>query len=168
MSSQPKTNEELQAELESVRRENAVIKAQIASGLLAGASEIQSKLAAIVESSDDAIVGKNLDGIVTSWNRGAERIFGYTAEQIVGRHINTIIPEDRQDEEPKILHEIRNGRRIDHFETVRKTQDGKLINISVTISPIRDGSGKIVGASKIARDITHQKRIEAELKQAKQ
>ncbi|MGA8323077.1 MAG: PAS domain S-box protein [Xanthobacteraceae bacterium] len=115
-------------------------------------------VAAIVESSDDAIVSKNLDGIITSWNRGAERIFGYTAEEAVGQPIMIVIPEDRQNEEREILTRIRRGKRIDHFETVRQRRHGSLINVSLTVSPVKNAEGKIIGASKIARDITEQKR----------
>jgi PAS domain S-box-containing protein len=115
-------------------------------------------LASIVESSDDAIVSKNLDGIVTSWNRGAERIFGHTAVEAIGQPITIVIPEDRQDEERDILTRIRRGERIDHFETVRQRKDGSLIVVSLTVSPVKNAHGKIVGASKIARDITEQKR----------
>ena len=129
--------------------------------------EAQARLAAIVESSDDAIVGKDLDGVVLSWNRGAERIFGWTAAEAVGRPITLIIPADRLDEEPRILARVRAGERVDHFETVRQTKDGRLIDVSVTISPIRDGSGRIIGASKIARDVTLQKHFQQELRAAK-
>jgi PAS domain S-box-containing protein len=115
-------------------------------------------LASIVESSDDAIVSKNLDGIVTSWNVGAERVFGYTAEEAIGQPITIVIPEDRQDEERTILTRIRRGERIDHFETIRQRKNGSLIVVSLTISPVKDGEGTVVGASKIARDITAQKR----------
>lgn len=115
-------------------------------------------LASIVESSDDAIVSKNLDGIVTSWNAGAERVFGYTAEEAIGQPITIVIPEDRQDEERTILTRIRRGERIDHFETIRQRKNGSLIVVSLTISPVKDGEGTVVGASKIARDITAQKR----------
>jgi PAS domain S-box-containing protein len=120
-------------------------------------------LAAIVESSDDAIVSKNLDGVITSWNKGAERIFGYTAEEASGRPITIIIPQDRQDEERMILTRIRRGERIDHFETVRQRKHGSFITVSLTISPVKNVEGKIVGASKIARDITEQKRIQEQL-----
>jgi PAS domain S-box-containing protein len=116
------------------------------------------RLASIVQSSDDAIVGKNLDGIITSWNKGAERVFGYTAEEAIGQPITIVIPQDRQDEERTILTRIRRAERIDHFETVRQRKHGSLIVVSLTISPIKDAEGKIVGASKIARDITEQKR----------
>jgi PAS domain S-box-containing protein len=120
-------------------------------------------LAAIVESSDDAIVSKDLDGVITSWNKGAERIFGYTAEEAIGRLITIIIPQDRQDEERMILTRIRRGERIDHFETVRQRKHGSFITVSLTISPVKNVEGKIVGASKIARDITEQKRIEEQI-----
>jgi PAS domain S-box-containing protein len=115
-------------------------------------------LASIVESSDDAIVSKNLDGIITSWNKGAERVFGYSAGEAIGQPITLVIPEDRQGEEREILTRIRRGERIDHFETVRQRKHGSLIVVSLTVSPVKDASGKIVGASKIARDITEQKR----------
>ncbi|MBZ9759757.1 PAS domain S-box protein [Mesorhizobium sp. CA8] len=122
------------------------------------------RLAAIVESSHDAIVSKDLRGVVSTWNRGAERLFGYTAAEMVGKPITTIIPEDRLDEEPLILGRIRNGELIDHFETVRRRKDGTLIDISLTISPVRDASGRIVGASKIARDITDKRIAEAKIR----
>ncbi|MBB3660672.1 PAS domain S-box-containing protein [Rhizobium sp. BK650] len=115
-------------------------------------------LAAIVESSDDAIISKSLQGIITTWNKSAERVFGYTAEEAVGRPITMLIPEDRLDEEPAILARINAGERVDHFETVRRRKDGTFIDISLTISPIRNGEGKIIGASKIARDISDRKR----------
>ena len=115
-------------------------------------------LASIVESSDDAIVSKNLDGIITSWNRGAERIFGYSASEALGQHITLVIPHDRQSEEREILTRLRRGERIDHFETVRQRKNGSLIVVSLTVSPVKDANGKVVGASKIARDITEQKK----------
>jgi PAS domain S-box-containing protein len=121
------------------------------------------RLASIVESSDDAIVSKNLDGIITSWNRGAERIFGYSAEEAIGQPITIVIPQDRQDEERMILTRIRRGERIDHFETVRQRKHGSLIVVSVTISPVKNAEGKIVGASKNARDITEQKRTQEQI-----
>jgi PAS domain S-box-containing protein len=117
-------------------------------------------LASIVESSDDVIVSKSLDGIVTSWNKGAERIFGHTAAEAIGQPITIVIPEDRQDEERDILTRIRRGERIDHFETVRQRKDGSLIVVSLTVSPVKNAEGKVVGASKIARDITEQKRTQ--------
>ncbi len=115
-------------------------------------------LASIVESSDDAIVSKNLDGIIASWNRGAERMFGYTSEEAIGQPITLVIPADRQSEEREILTRIRRGERIDHFETIRQRKNGGLIVVSLSVSPVKDDDGKIVGASKIARDITEQKR----------
>jgi PAS domain S-box-containing protein len=115
-------------------------------------------LASIVDSSDDAIVSKNLDGIISSWNSGAERVFGYSASEAIGQPITLVIPQDRQSEEREILTRIRRGERIDHFETVRQRKNGSLIVVSLTVSPVKDADGKIVGASKIARDITEQKR----------
>jgi PAS domain S-box-containing protein len=120
-------------------------------------------LVSIIQSSDDAIVSKNLDGIITSWNKGAERVFGYTAEEAIGQPIIIVIPHDRWDEERTILTRIRRGARIDHFETVRQGKDGSKIVISLTISPIKNAEGKIVGASKIARDITEQKRNQEQI-----
>jgi PAS domain S-box-containing protein len=120
-------------------------------------------LASIIESSDDAIVSKNLDGIITSWNSGAERVFGYTAEEAVGQPITIVIPHDRQSEEREILTRIRRGERIEHFETVRQPKHGSLIVVSITISPVKNAEGKIVGASKIARDITEQKRNQEQI-----
>jgi PAS domain S-box-containing protein len=114
--------------------------------------------AAIVESSDDAILSKDLDGVITSWNRGAQRLFGYTAEEAVGSSVTIIIPTDRHDEEPMILERVGRGERIDHYETVRQRKDGSLGDISIAVSPIKDEKGEIVGASKIARDITQLKR----------
>ncbi len=115
-------------------------------------------LASIVEFSDDAIVSKNLDGVITSWNKGAERIFGYTAEEAIGQAITLVIPADRHDEEREILARIRRGEHIEHFKTIRQHKDGSFIAVSLTISPVKDVDGKIVGASKIARDITEEKR----------
>ena len=123
-------------------------------------------LAAIVESSDEAIVSKTLDGIITSWNPAAERLFGYTAEEVIGRPISILAAPDRMNEMPAILERIRRGEKVDHHETVRRRKDGNLIEISLTVSPIRDEAGQIVGASKIVRDITEQKRIEQALLQS--
>jgi PAS domain S-box-containing protein len=123
-------------------------------------------LAAIVDSSDDAIISKNLDGIITSWNKGAQKIFGYTAEEAVGRPVMILIPPDRAKEEMEILSRIKRGERIDHYETIRRARDGRLLNISLTVSPVKDGGGKVIGASKIARDITERKRVEQALKEA--
>jgi PAS domain S-box-containing protein len=122
-------------------------------------------LAAIVDSSDDAIVSKTLEGIITSWNTAAERLFGYTASEAVGQHISLIIPVDRRDEETFIIERIKRGERIEHFDTVRVHKDKATLDVALTISPVRDASGKIVGASKIARDITQRKRIERELRE---
>jgi PAS domain S-box-containing protein len=119
--------------------------------------DISQYLASIVESSDDAILSKDLNGIITSWNRGAERLFGYTAEEAVGKPITILIPPDRQNEEVAILERIRRGQRVDHYETIRQRKHGSLIAISLTLSPIRNAQGKIIGASKIARDITQRK-----------
>jgi len=122
------------------------------------AERLANLLASIVESSDDVIVSKNLDGIITSWNKAAERIFGYSAAEAIGQPITLVIPENRQSEEREILTRLRRGERIDHFETVRRRKDGSSIIVSLTVSPVKDAHGNIVGASKIARDITEQKR----------
>ncbi len=122
------------------------------------AEELSARLAAIVESSDDAIVSKDLTGIITSWNPAAERMFGYSADEVVGRSIRIIIPESRQGEEDNVLRRIVRGEKVDHFETVRRRKDGSEICVSLTVSPIRDGRGTVVGASKTARDITSRKR----------
>ena len=114
-------------------------------------------------SSDDAIISKNLDGIITSWNGAAERIFGYTAKEAVGQPITIVIPQDRLDEERTILTRVRRGERIDHFETIRQRKHGSLIVVSVTVSPVKNADGKIIGASKIARDITEQKRAQEQI-----
>lgn len=124
------------------------------------------RLAAIVEGSDDAIIAKNLEGIVTNWNPGAERMFGFTAAEMVGQSIKRIIPPDRYSEEERILERMKRGERIDHFETIRQRKDGRTIHISLSTSPIRDGDGEIVGASKIARDISAQKEAELALRAA--
>lgn len=118
------------------------------------------RLAAIVESSNDAIVAKDLSGTITSWNKGAERLFGYSADEVLGKSITLLIPASHQHEEPEILRRVRSGERIEHFETTRRHKDGHLVEISLTVSPIRDAAGRIIGASKIARDITDQKRTE--------
>jgi len=119
-------------------------------------------LAAIIDGSDDAIISKDLNGNVKTWNRGAQRLFGYEPDEIIGKPITILIPKDRLQEEPAILAQIRAGNRVDHFETVRKKKDGTLFDISLTISPIRDASGQIIGASKIARDITERRRAQEE------
>ncbi len=130
------------------------------------AEEARFKLAAIVESSDDAIVSKDLQGIITSWNKGAERIFGYTSEEIIGRSVLTIIPEELQHEEPEILGNLRAGKRVEHYETKRVTKDGRVIDVSLTISPIKDPTGRIIGVSKIARNISDLKRAQEALIQS--
>lgn len=127
------------------------------------AERLANLLASIVESSDDAIVSKNLDGIITSWNKAAERIFGYSAPEAIGQPITLVIPEDRLSEEREILTRIRRGERIDHFETVRRRRDGGSIVVSLTVSPVKDAHGNIVGASKIARDITERKRAQEQI-----
>lgn len=126
--------------------------------------EARSRLAAIVESSDDAIIGKDLNGVIQTWNKGAQKLFGYTAEEVVGRPVMIIIPPDRQREEDRILRQIRAGKGVEHFETVRRRKDGSLVDVSLTISPIRDSSGRVVGASKTARDITGRKQSDAALR----
>jgi PAS domain S-box-containing protein len=120
----------------------------------------QQKLASIVESSDDAIVGKSLEGVITSWNRGAQRLLGYSAEEAIGRPIAILIPPDRMREEEQVLASIRAGRRVEPFETIRVQKGGTLVDVSVTVSPIVARTGAIVGASKIARDIGERKRAE--------
>jgi PAS domain S-box-containing protein len=132
------------------------------------AEEAQARLAAIVESSQDAIISKTLDGVIRSWNTGAERLFDYPAHEAIGRPITLIIPSDRRDEEYEILARISRGERIEHFETVRVSKHGRLIDISLTVSPIRDSEGRVVGASKVARDVTDRKRIDKELQEANQ
>jgi two-component system, chemotaxis family, CheB/CheR fusion protein len=127
------------------------------------AEEAMARLAAIVESSDDAIIRKNLDGIIETWNFGAEQLFGYTPEEAIGQSVTLLIPHDRMSEEPAILDRIRHGEHIDHYESVRRRKDGSLLDVSLTISPIVDIHGQIVGASKIARDITERKLAEAAL-----
>ena len=120
----------------------------------------QARLAALVESCDDAIIGKTLDGIITSWNRGAENLFGYTAEESIDRSILFVVPPERHDEERAILERLRRGERVERIETQRRTKDAGLVDVSMTVSPIRDSRGAIVGASTIARDISERRRIE--------
>jgi PAS domain S-box-containing protein len=132
------------------------------------AEQATAWLGAIVDSSDDAIVSKNLNGIITSWNKGAERLFGYAPSEVVGRSITMLIPPERLDEEDRILERLKAGARIDHFETIRVRKDGSRLDVSLTISPVKDADGRIVGASKIARDITERRHVEEALRQAKQ
>ena len=127
----------------------------------ARAEQMRRQLASIVESSDDAIISKNFDGTITSWNTGAERIFGYTGEEVIGKSIKVLMPPDRYNEEDGILARLRKGERIDHYETIRQRKDGGLIDISLTVSPMRNAEGNLIGASKIARDITERKHAEA-------
>lgn len=112
--------------------------------------------AAIIESSDDAIISKSLDGIITSWNKGAERLYGYKAAEIIGKPVSVLMPPDRESDFPYILKQLHEGKRVEHYETRRKTKDGRILDVSITVSPIRDSRGNIIGASKIARDITER------------
>src|SRR5271165_1731670 len=128
--------------------------------------EYRSRLASIIDSSEDAIIGKDLDGIITSWNKGAEHIYGYTPEEVVGKHISLLAPSDRPDEIPEILRKIAQGEGTEHYESVRVTKQGRRLDVSITVSPLRDAKGDIIGASAIARDITAQKRAEGQLHQS--
>lgn len=128
--------------------------------------QAQAHLAAIVQSSDDAIVSKDLNGIIRSWNRGAERIFGYTADEVIGQHISMLAPAEVADDIPRILGCIARGERVEHYQTKRKTKDGRILTVSLTVSPVRDGSGRIIGASKVARDITLRELQEEALREA--
>ncbi len=130
------------------------------------AEEIRSRLAAVVESSDDAIISMSLDTTILTWNKGAQRMFGYTPEEAIGRSVSMLIPEDSEDEEPEIFRRLLNGERIDHYETIRRRKDGTRLNISLTVSPVYDDSGRVVGVSKISRDITDRKRAEKALQEA--
>lgn len=141
-------------------------KAKLAVMGTAGETEglsTQAFLAAIVETSDDAIYGKTLEGVVLSWNYGAERMYGYAAAEIVGRPVKILVAPNRPDEVPQILEKIKRGERVDHFETVRVKKNGEALDVSLTVSPIKDVSGRIVGASTVARDITEQKKLREEL-----
>lgn len=147
---------------EELRRANEELHRRTAEQL----GEYRSRLASIIDSSEDAILSKDLNGIITSWNRGAENIYGYSAEEIVGKHISLLTPPDRPDEIPEILKKIARGESTEHYESVRVTKDGRHLNVSISVSPLHDASGKIIGASAIARDITSQKRGESQLRQA--
>lgn len=131
-----------------------------------GAEEATARLAAIVASSEDAIIGEDLNGIITSWNKGAERLFGYTANEMVGKSVALLIPPDRIDEEPSILDRIRRGEPVNHYETVRQRKDGSRVHLSITVSPVEDARGRIIGGAKIARDITARKQAEEALLEA--
>jgi PAS domain S-box-containing protein len=120
--------------------------------------EYRARLASIIDSSEDAIIAKGLDGTITAWNRGAERIYGYTAEEIVGKNITLLVPSDRPDEIPEILRKVARGESIEHYESMRLTKDGRRLNVSISVSPLRDVHGEVVGASAIARDITDQRK----------
>jgi PAS domain S-box-containing protein len=128
--------------------------------------EYRSRLVSIIDSSEDAILSKGLDGTITSWNKGAEHIYGYTPDEVIGKHISLLIPNDRPEEIPKILRKVARGERIEHHESVRLTKDARRLDVSLSVSPLRDASGDIVGASVIARDITAQKRAEGQLRQS--
>ncbi|HTK19826.1 MAG TPA: PAS domain S-box protein [Mucilaginibacter sp.] len=155
------TNEELAATNEELRIAQTDLETMI--GKLSESAERKSRLAAIVDSSDDAIISKTLKGIITSWNNAAEKLFGYTNKEAIGKHISLIIPVNRLKEEEFIISQISKGRKVDHFETIRLAKDGSEIPISITISPVMDENGNIIGASKIARDISKQKEYENEL-----
>ena len=132
-----------------------------------GQDELAAQLLrAIVDSSDDAIISKDLNGVITSWNKSAERLFGFREAEAIGNPITILIPSDRLEEEPQIISRIRSGERVDHFETIRRRKDGTLLDISLTISPVRDLTGTIIGASKIARDITERKKADADIRRA--
>jgi two-component system, chemotaxis family, CheB/CheR fusion protein len=130
------------------------------------ADTLTALLAAIVNSSDDAIIGKDLNGVITSWNRGAENLFGYTAQEAIGQPVTMLMPPDRLHEEAEILEQLKRGDRVEDFETVRLRKNGSSLEISLTISPIKDATGQIIGASKVARDITERKRAEEALAQS--
>ena len=147
---------------EELRRANEELQRRTTEQL----GEYRSRLASIIDSSEDAIIGKGLDGIVTSWNKGAERIYGYTPEEVVGKHISILAPSDRPDEIPGILRKIARGENIEHYESARITKDGRQLDVSISVSPLRDAKGNVIGASAIARDITAQKRAETQLHQA--
>ena len=167
------SNEELETakeELQSANEELVMLNNELHDRNIAleKAHGISAQFQAIVESSDDAIISKNLNSIILTWNKGAEKIFGYTAEEIVGKSVTTLIPAGQHDEEPRILARLRAGERIDHYETLRQRKDGTLIDISLTVSPIKNKDGRVIGASKIARDITEKKSYERQLARARE
>jgi PAS domain S-box-containing protein len=147
---------------EELRRANEELHRRTAEQL----GEYRSRLALIIDSSEDAIIGKNLDGTITSWNKGAERIYGYTPEDVIGKHISLLAPRDRPDEISEILRKIAKGESIEHCESVRVTKDGRHLDVSISVSPLRDAKGDVIGASAIARDITTQKKAEGQLHQS--
>ena len=147
---------------EELRRANEELHRRSAEQI----GEYRSRLALIIDSSEDAILSKDLNGIITSWNKGAERIYGYAPEEVIGKHISLLTPGDRPDEVPKILQKIAEGESIEHYESVRLAKDGRRLDVSISVSPMRNAAGDIVGASVIARDITAQKRAEGQLRQA--
>jgi len=153
----PKKREQRQGEVSSFSPTNAT---DIVATSSSEAEKAQRRLAAIIESSEDAIASKDLNGIITSWNKSAERLFGYAAEEIIGQPVTLIIPPELHDDEPRILGKIRAGERIEHFQTVRRHKSGRLIDVSLAVSPIRDDKGNVIGAAKIVRDITRQKKLE--------
>jgi PAS domain S-box-containing protein len=165
---------EISISLSAIRDRNKNLSGILCLGIDVGAllrlrqaERDQFFLASIVSSAEDAIISKDLDGVITSWNQAAEKIFGYTAAEIVGKHVSVLVPANHLDEEPLILERVRRGERIDHYETPRKRKDGQIINVSLTISPIRDRIGRVVGASKIVRDISERKRLlDAEVAQS--
>jgi len=147
---------------EELRRANEELHRRTAEQL----GEYRSRLALIIDSSEDAIIGKGLDGIITSWNKGAERIYGYTPEEALGKHISFLVPSDRPDEIPEILEKVARGESVEHHESERVTKDGRRLDVSISVSPLRDAKGDVIGASAIARDITAQKRAEGQLHQS--
>jgi len=150
----------------AAERHGAVPPILLSCGSMPPGMDSTARLAAIIASSDDAIISKDLNGYITSWNASAERMFGYSAEEAIGRHITLIIPEERLAEETEVLTRVRAGLSIEHFETVRRRKDGTPIDISLTVSPVRDNDGTVIGASKIARDITEQRRLRETAEQA--
>ena len=166
-------NEELEVQKAELEEHNKDLKVNIEelaklAETLRESEELNLRLASIVESSEDAIIAKTLDGVITNWNAAAERMFGYTADEAIGKNMSILVPPGYPNEIPTILERIKHGIRIEHYETIRITKDGKLIDVSVSTSPIKDKNGKIIGASSINRDITENKRAEEELKEAKQ
>jgi PAS domain S-box-containing protein len=163
---------QVMANIDPIRNERGEVIGAISAfhdvSMIKQAEQAKARLAAIVESSDDAIISKGLDGIITSWNTSAERLFGYTAQEAIGQSITMLIPADRRDEVPKIIERLKRGERVDHFETKRVRKDGTLLDISLTISPLKESSGRIIGASKVARDITERKRAEQALRESEE